>query len=66
MYISNGGYIHYTMKQIQYKDKELIQLLTRKRKPHSIAKRTTPFPFSITQNENRIITIQIISEKNGQ
>ena len=53
----------YTMKEIKYKDAELNQLLTRKRKPHSFSKRATRFPYSITQNENRIITIQILSEK---
>lgn len=50
------------MKDIQYKDNDMNQLLTRKRKPHSFTRRSTPFPYCIAQNKNKIITIHIIEE----
>ena len=51
------------MKEIQYEDKELNQLMTRKRKPHSITKRTAPFPYTITQADNRSVMIHIFMRK---
>lgn len=50
------------MKDIQYKDNDMNQLLTRKRKPHSFTRRSTPFPYCIAQNKNKTITIHIIEE----
>lgn len=51
------------MKEIQYKDTELNQLMTRKRKPHSYTKRTTPFPYTVTQTDKKNIVIRIFTEK---
>lgn len=54
------------MNHIQYKDTELNQLLTRKRKPHSYTKRSTQFPFMITKTDNRNIMIQILTAAKKQ